>query len=189
MDAIQALLSRASAAKLGEPAPSDENLDTILRCAMRAPDHGRLRPWRFLVIRGAGRRDFGDVLADSLRRQTPHASDDMLERERAKAMRAPLVVCVAAAVRHDSNIPRIEQILSAGAACENMMLAAYALGLGAMWKTGAAAYDDNVKIALGLTPADSIVGFIYVGTSSVPPKGQPQIDSATLVTSWPPVAS
>jgi nitroreductase len=172
MQAIDALLERRSAKTLSEPAPDEGALELLLQCASRAPDHGRLRPWRFIVIRGAARERLGELMAAQLRRKQPAASAESLQRERQKALRAPLIVVVAAVCNDAAKVPVIEQILAAGAAAENMMLAATALGFGAMWKTGDAAYDDAVKVALGLEARDAIVGFLYLGTApaaAIPP--------------------
>jgi nitroreductase len=177
MQAIDALLKRRSAKTLAEPAPDDGALELLLECASRAPDHGRLRPWRFIVIRGAARERLGDLMADQLRRKQPGASSEALQRERQKPLRAPLIIVVAAVCNATARIPPIEQILAAGAAAQNIMLAAPALGFGAMWKTGDAAYDDTVKVALGLAAEDSIVGFLYLGTApadAAPAAGRPQ---------------
>jgi nitroreductase len=177
MQAIDALLERRSAKTLTEPAPDDGALSLLLECASRAPDHGRLRPWRFIVIRGAARERLGELMADQLQRKQPSASPEALQRERQKALRAPLIIVVAAAFNAAAKIPPIEQVLAAGAAAQNMMLAATALGFGAMWKTGDAAYDDTVKVALGLEARDSIVAFLYVGTApadAVPPPARGQ---------------
>lgn len=149
---------------LTDPAPDEASLALMLACATRAPDHGRLRPWRFVLVRSEGRGRFGDLLADHLRRTHPQVSAETLERERLKAFRAPLIVVVAAHCDPAAKIPQIEQTLSAGAAAHAMMLAAFALGFNAMWKTGGPAYDPTVRSALGLTADDAIVGFLYLGT-------------------------
>lgn len=177
MQAIDALLKRRSAKALTDPAPDEGALALLLECAARAPDHGRLRPWRFIVIRGAARARLGELMADQLRRTQPAASAEALQRERQKAFRAPLIVVVAAVCTALAKVPAIEQIIAAGAAAQNMLLAATALGFGAMWKTGDAAYDDTVKVALGLEAKDSIVGFLYLGTApadAVPPPARAQ---------------
>jgi nitroreductase len=177
MQAIDVLLKRRSAKVLTDPAPDEGALGLLLESAARAPDHGRLRPWRFIVIRGAARARLGELMADQLRRKQPAASAEMLQRERQKALRAPLIIVVAAVCSATAKIPAIEQILAAGAAAQNMMLAATALGFGAMWKTGDAAYDDTVKMALGLEAGDAIVGFLYLGTApadAVPPPARAQ---------------
>ncbi|HUZ73485.1 MAG TPA: nitroreductase [Stellaceae bacterium] len=171
MDALQALTSRRSPPKLIEPAPSDEQLSEILAAAIRAPDHGRLRPWRFILLRGEARERLGTVLADALKARAPDVPDDALARERQKPLRAPLMVVVAASLVEGHKIPVIEQVLAAGAAAQNLVVAAHAMGFGAMWRTGEPAYDTRVKTALGLAPGDAIVGFMYLGT----PQGRPAI--------------
>jgi nitroreductase len=164
MQAIDVLTSRYSARTLLEPAPDAGALQLIFASAVRAPDHGRLRPWRFIVVRGASRLRFGELLAQHLRRTHAAVSEETLQRERTKALRAPLIIVVAARCKLEVKIPLIEQQLSAGAAAHAMMLAAFALGFNSMWKTGAAAYDEVLKAALGLEAADAIVGFLYIGT-------------------------
>jgi len=185
MQAIDALLRRYSARSLTEPAPDEAALGLILGSAVRAPDHGRLRPWRFIVIRSDDRAAFGELLADHARRTKPSVSDDALERERRKAFRAPLIVVVAAIVTPEGKIPAIEQILSAGAAAQNMLHAAFALGFNAVWKTGGPAYDEQVKAALGLQAKDAIVGFMYMGTDAETPSSLPRPDWREFVQTWP----
>jgi nitroreductase len=175
MQAIDALVTRRSAVTLTEPAPDEGALQLIFASAVRAADHGRLRPWRFVVVRGAARERFGELLAAHLARTQPTATAEALQRERAKALRAPLIIVVAAHMIAAAKVPSIEQTLSAGAAAQNIMLASVALGYNAMWKTGSAAYDETVKRALGLEAADAIVGFLYVGTEggrTPPPRGE-----------------
>ena len=184
MDALDLMLSRESALKLEPPGPSAADLQRIFDSAVRAPDHGRLRPWHFVVI-GADQRDgFGQLMADSLRRRNPSASDAELQRERDKAFRAPTIVVVAAQVRKGHKIPEIEQIASAAAAAQTIMLAAPALGYGSFWRTGAVAYDPAVKTALGLDADDDIIGFIYIGTNAGGPSPIPRPDAREYVTTW-----
>jgi len=174
MQAIEALLQRYSARALKDPGPDDGALELILESATRAADHGRLRPWRFLIIRGAGRARLGELLAAQLGRARSSATAEALERERQKAFRAPVIVVVAAIVNVEAKIPALEQILSAGAAAQTILLACFALGFNAMWKTGGSAYDDTVKSALGLESKDAIVGFMYIGTDAEGPGSLPR---------------
>ena len=166
MQAIDLLLRRRSAKVLAEPGPDEGALALLLESAARAPDHGRLRPWRFIVIQGASRERFGELMAEQLRRARPASTAEALARERQKAFRAPLIIVVAAVCDPKAKVPQIEQVLSAGAAAGNILLAARALGFNAVWKTGAAAYDETIKAALGLDGNDSIVAFLYVGTEA-----------------------
>jgi nitroreductase len=166
MSTLEQLLSRVSVHPqlLGAPAPTAAHLDAILDAALRAPDHGRLRPWRFLLIRGVARARLGEVFAAALAARDPGATGPMLQRERARPLSAPLVIAIAAEIRADHPVPEIEQLLATGAAAMNMLNAIHALGYGGMWVTGANAYDPNVRAALGLNAAGWLVGFLYVGT-------------------------
>jgi nitroreductase len=163
MDALEALNTRATAKTYGETAPSKEQLAIVLQAAVRAPDHGRLRPWRFMIIEGDQRRKLGDLLAASALRRLPGLSAGDLQRERDKAMRAPLIIVVACRSVPGTKIPVIEQILAAGSAAQNILLALHAMGFASAWKTGEAAYDPEVKRALGFAADDHLVGFIYTG--------------------------
>lgn len=185
MEALELLLTRDSALKLEPPGPDARALDAMFKSALRAPDHGRLRPWRFVLIRAERRERFGGVLAASLKRREPNASPDTLERERQKALRAPVIVVVAAQFKPSDKIPEVEQIVSAGAAAQNVMLAAHALGYGAMWRTGAPAYDPEVKQALGLDPRDAIIGFLYIGNRTAASSPLPRPVPEDFVTVWP----
>ena len=184
MQAIDALLQRYSARSLTEPAPDEAALGLILESATRAADHGRMRPWRFIVIQNDARQAFGELLAEHLRRTKGSVSDEALERERRKAFRAPLIVVVAAILTPEGKIPPIEQLLCAGAAAQNMLQAAFVLGFNAMWKTGGPAYDEQVKAALGLESKDAIVGFLYVGTDEQGPGSLPRPDWRQFVQHW-----
>lgn len=184
MDAIDLLLTRDSALKLEAPGPTDADLDSLFGAAVRAPDHGRLRPWRFVVIPTEQRGRFGEAMADSMRRREPDASAEALQRERDKAMRAPTIVVVAGRIQKGHRIPAIEQIAAVSAATQNIMLAAPALGFGAMWKTGAPAYDPDMKLALGLEASDEIVGFLYIGTRAGGSSPAPRPAATEFVSVW-----
>lgn len=163
MDLIEALNTRATAKTFGALAPTREHLAIALQAAVRAPDHGRLRPWRFMLVEGDQRRRLGDLLAQSAQRRVAALSEGDLQRERDKALRAPMVIIVACRVVPGTKVPAIEQILAAGAAAQNLLLALHALGYAAAWKTGEAAYDPAVKQALGLAADDHVIGFVYAG--------------------------
>ncbi|MDQ2915623.1 MAG: nitroreductase [Pseudomonadota bacterium] len=184
MDAIDALTTRASPAGLVAPAPDAHALDQMLHAAIRAPDHGRLRPWQFILIDGAAREALGDVLAGALRRREPGVAEPAVVKERAKPLRAPLIVVVAAKLREHRGVPPVEQVIAAGAAAQNMLVAAHALGFGGFWRTGAPAYDDTVKRALGLRAEDAIVGFLYLGTPAGAPITATASDVASHVSHW-----
>jgi nitroreductase len=157
---IATLLSRASTKNVREPGPSDTELRTIFEAAVRAPDHGKLRPWRFYVVRGDARQRLSDLFAAGAERREPNA----IEKEREKPLRAPLTIVVVAKVTPNHKIPKIEQTLSAAAAAMNILNAAHALGYGAKWVTGGNCYDPEFKRDFGLDPSDQLIGFIQIGT-------------------------
>jgi nitroreductase len=187
MDALAALKTRHSVAPpfLTGPGPDEEVLARILAAGASAPDHGRLRPWRFIVIRGDARRRLGEVFAEALVKRQPDAPAEALEQERGRLLRAPVVIAVVARVDPEHpKIPEIEQILSTGAAIENILLAAHAQGLGAKWLTGANAYDDHVKAALGLAGNDRLASFVHLGTVDGKPPQVPHADARDLTLEW-----
>jgi nitroreductase len=187
MEALEAVLTRQSVAPafLAEPAPDDAALDRMLAAGASAPDHGRLRPWRFIVVRGPARERLGMVFAEALRTRQPDAPAAALEQERQRPLRAPLVIAVATRLDpHHPKIPEIEQILSTGAAVQNILLAAHAQGFGAKWLTGTNAYDPHVRTALGLAAEDRLVGFIHVGTIAGAPPAAPHADAREHTIEW-----
>lgn len=187
MDAISLLSGRYStpADRLDEPGPSDAELTTILRSAVAAPDHGSLRPWGFRIIRGDARHRLGEVFAEATEARDPSTDERALAAQAAKPLRAPLIVAVAA--RCDPNHPKIpetEQLLSAGAAAQQIQLAARALGYGAIWLTGANTYDAQVAEALALDIEDRLVAFIYVGTERAPEPAPERPDPWDFAAEW-----
>lgn len=187
MDATQLLSNRRSVGKLTAPGPDDAVLDRVLRAALRAPDHGALRPWRVLVVRDAGLLALGEVVAEGLRARDPSAGPEALDDARRKvSARAPLVLVIAACVRPSAKIPEVEQVLSAGALAQTVLLGLEAEGFGAIWRTGPAAYDPHVKARLGLAERDHIVGFLYVGSVAHEPPAQPRPPLEAHVARWPP---
>lgn len=184
MDAIEAIATRRTVGRLVEPAPTAAALARAFGAAMAAPDHKRLRPWRFLVIAGDARNALGALMASALKLRKPETSADDLAREQAKPLRAPMIIAAIARVKTDAGIPDVEQVLAVGAATQNLMLALHAQGFGSAWKTGAGAYDPAVRTGLGLAANEQIIGFIYAGTIAVQPPAQPAPDHRDYVTTW-----
>ncbi len=159
--------SSSPANRLIEPAPNDQQIAEILRCAVAAPDHARLRPWRFIIIRGDARKNLGDVFAEIALTSDGDSTEEKLQRVREKPLRSPLIITVVSILTSGHpKTPEIEQTLSAGAAAQQLLLGANALGFGAVWLTGANAYHPLVKSALSLASNEQITGFIYTGTES-----------------------
>lgn len=169
MDAIKLLHERNSVSKLRDPAPSGEVLTSILKASLRAPDHARLTPWRFLTIEGSAREQLGQLFVQSAQalavsKGLDSPTENELDRLSRKPLRAPLIIVVIAAIQEHPKVPPIEQILSAGCAAHSILLAAHALGYAGIWRTGSNAYDECVMGGLGLSSSEVIVGFIYMGT-------------------------
>ena len=180
-DAIDLLLSRrsGSAKAMEKPGPSKTQLAEILKAGARAPDHGKLFPWRFIVFEGKGRERFGDILAEILEAEDERSKQ--IEEERGRFLRAPLVIGVISAAREQIKIPVWEQELSAGAVCQNILIATHALGFVGNWLTEWYAYHPKVKEELGLKPGERVAGFIYIGTSSVDLEERPRPDMEKIV--------
>jgi nitroreductase len=165
MELFAAVQTRSSAARLAEPGPSPEDLDRLLQAAALAPDHGRLKPWRLIVLKDAMREAFTAAAAEAKRARLPAMTAEQLAAEREKLSRSPTIVVIGCVVnRGQSKVPEIEQIVAVGAAAQNLFLAAHDLGYGVMWKTGAAAYDPRVKATVGLRPDDHIVAIMHLGS-------------------------
>ncbi len=169
---------------LGEPGPGDAELRLIFEAAVRAPDHGRLRPWRFFVVRGAARARLSELFVAAARRRDPSLSEAQIEKERGKPFRAPVTIVVAAKTVLGHKVPEIEQLLSTGAAAMNILNAVHALGFGAKWVTGANCYDAEFRASMGLDESDRLIGFIHVGTplDGPPPQDRPNPDD--FVAEW-----
>jgi nitroreductase len=165
MELLAAIDTRSSSGRLTQPGPTPEHMTRLLEAAGRAPDHGRLKPWRFIVLDTNLREKFSTAAAAAKRVRLPAMSDEQFAAERDKVLRSPTIVVIACIPnREQTKIPEIEQIVAAGAAAQNLFLAAHDLGYGVMWKTGAAAYDSAVKATLGLDANDHIVGIMHLGT-------------------------
>jgi nitroreductase len=169
MDALEIIRTRHSIAKV-KPDPLPRPLvEKLLDAAVQAPNHHHTQPWRFVVLTGQGRERLGEVMAQSLRQQKTGLPDSALDIERAKPLRAPLLIAVGVEKSSDPRVFEIEELCATAAAVENLLLAAHALGLGAMWRTGPAVRDPPVKQFLGFASDQPLVGFIYVGYPDVQP--------------------
>ena len=184
-ETLELLLQRRStkAAMLGDPGPSPQQLETILTAAARVPDHKKLEPWRFIVFEGETRATFGRVLLKAClaeEKETPSAA--RLETERTRFLRAPTVVAVISRVTPNPGAPEWEQVLSCGAACFNLCLAANALGFGTCWITEWYSYDRRVLDALGVAPNEKIAGFVHIGRQAKAIEDRPRPPLDQIVT-------
>jgi len=166
--ALDLLLSRrsGSAKAMTGPGPSAAELRRILAAGARVPDHGKLAPWRFIVFEGDARTRMGEVLVEALRTAEPEAGEVRIEMERGRFLRAPVVVAVVSRVVESLKAPEWEQVLSAGAVCQTMLIAAHAMGFVGNWITEWYSYDPRVKERLGLGESERIAGFLYFGTAA-----------------------
>ena len=185
---IDHLLARrsVSANSLGEPGPSAAELELMLKAASRVPDHKKLVPWRFLLFQGEARAAFGKVLAEVCHAEEKDPGAFRLANEAQRFLRAPLVIAVISRVVKNPAAPEWEQILSAGAACQNLILAATALGYGAQWITEWYGYSPGIRRALALAGNERVAGFVYIGTPKEQPEERERPKLAEIVAPWRP---
>lgn len=180
-DALELLKTRRSVKpmELTGPAPSPDEIDTLLTVASRVPDHGKLTPWRYIVFNGEARLAAGEKIAAVFKANHPEATPDQLEFERQRLARAPLVIAVVSRASPHAKIPDWEQVMSAGASTMNLVWAAYALGYAASWLTEWYAYDRAVLDAFGLAAYERIAGYVHIGHPAKPPedRDRPRLDA------------
>jgi nitroreductase len=185
---LDLLLSRrsGSAKAMKGPGPSQEQIRTLIACASRVPDHGKLTPWRFVIFEGDARAAFGNVLVQALKSNEPDVSDERVAQERNRFQRAPVVIGVISRVREAIPIPEWEQILSAGAACQTLCIAAHAMGFTANWITEWYAYHPQVREALRMKSGERVAGFIYLGHPAADLVDRPRPAFDAVATHWSP---
>ncbi|QBF25779.1 nitroreductase [Pseudomonas tructae] len=183
MEALDALLHRVSVPRLLDPAPNAAQREALFQAALRAPDHGQLRPWRFLTVEGQAREKLGELLAEAVK-LNGEASEAALDKARAMPLRAPLLVVVVARLQDHFKVPASEQRLAAGCAAHGILLAAHAQGIGAVWRTGELSYSKHVVKGLGLADNEEIIAFLYLGTPQNEPRTAPVLDTADFVSAW-----
>lgn len=178
---LKALLNRRSAWPLVEPAPSKQELDLVFDIGLRAPDHGHLRPWRFVVIEGNARGALGEVLGRAAQHLDANAD---VQRVRAKVLMAPVIIALGVHVVPARKVPAQEQLLAVGAATMNMLNALEVLGYGGFWASGVHVYEPMVRQALGFEADDVLIGFLYVGTRKGEKKCIERLDRSAYVRYW-----
>lgn len=163
MELFEALFTRQSVSQVKPEALPHAVIEKILSAGAQAPNHYKVRPWRFVALSGSARELLGEVMAASFKAKFPALPDEALAKERAKPMRAPVLIAVAVDQPVETKVVEIENICAAAAACQNILLAAHAEGLGAIWRTGEAVRDPQIKKFLGFAPDQQLIGFIYIG--------------------------
>lgn len=181
---LEFLQQRSSVSRLEAPAPNAQELEQIFQAASRAPDHAQLKPWRFLVIEGQGLDALGQLMAESLAKQNCGFSERKLADIAKKPHRAPMIIVVIAVTQDFPKVPVAEQLLTAGCAAHNILLAANALNYDGMWRTGSIASDAVVREGLGLAEHEHLIGFLYIGSTKAPKKQQNPIDMQAYVDHW-----
>lgn len=181
---IEFLKTRRSmlAFQMKEPGPSKEEIEEILTLATRVPDHGKLAPWRFIVMTGGARKRITTELAKIAKADKPDLSDEMVKVEETRFLRAPVVVAVVSKAGPHVKIPEWEQIMSAGAVCLNMVIAANALGYVSNWLTEWMAFDERAHRILGVEPGEKVAGFIHIGSTDFPVVERPRPVLSDIVT-------
>ena len=165
-----------------EPGPSKDEIEAMLTLAVRVPDHGKLAPWRFIVYRGAERQRIGEALLAMALEKNPDLGDEMIAVERSRFTRAPVVVAVVSRAVSHAKIPEWEQVMSAGAVCLNLLMAANAHGYVSNWLTEWFAYDERAYPLLGIAPGEKVAGFIHIGSTTFPVTERPRPALADVVT-------
>ena len=184
MEALDALLNRVSVPRVSEPAPDAAQRELLFRAALRAPDHGQLRPWRFITVEGAAREQLGELLVAGLLASQPAASAEALAKARAMPLRAPLLVLVIARLQAHAKVPTQEQLLAAGCAAHGVLLAAHAIGVGAVWRTGELAHSPEVANGLGLQADEQLIAMLYLGTPQGELRTPARLDPQDFVSAW-----
>ena len=182
------LATRRSASKraLSAPGPSAQELDEILYVAARVPDHRKLGPWRFIVFENEARASFGEKIVEVFKAKTPNATEQQIEEERGRFLRAPVVIVVVSSPVEDGRTPVWEQELSSGALCYNLLLAANASGFAGAWLSEWIAFDKDIAQHMGLEDHERISGVMYLGTSNIDQPERPRPNVPERILRWQP---
>ena len=182
MEAIESIHARHSVGKMKPDPVSREKIEMLLDAAVQAPNHYKVRPWRFVVLTGNGRNRLGEVMEHAFQQRFPNVSPEALEKELAKPLRSPVIIAVGVDKPSEPKVLEIENICAVAAACQNILLAAQALGLGGRWRTGDAARDPQIKKFLGFSEDQHLIAFLYIGYPEVEtaPPPRPGFEERTM---------
>lgn len=183
-DMIDLLSKRRSVSPvaLTGPGPTAQELETLLTLAARVPDHGKLAPFRFIIFEGAAREKASGIIVEAFKAKTPQAPAEVIEAERMRFLRAPLIIGVVSCAGAHPKIPEWEQVLTSGAVCMNLLIGAQALGYAGSWLTNWLSYDRAVLTAFGVKLDEKIAGFVHLGRASAVPEDRARPDLGTIVT-------
>ena len=184
MDTLKALQTRNSIPFLTEPAPTSEQMQEIYKGALRAPDHARLRPWKFIEVRSSSREKLANIFISASKKLNDNLDDEDIDKLRNAPLRAPMIIVLAANIKEHPKVPKIEQIISLGASAQNILLGLHDMGYGAVWRTGKLAFNPEITHEIGLEDNFEIIGYLYVGTSTGKEKPIPELDVNEFVDVW-----
>ena len=184
METLKAIQSRNSIPFLEEPAPNSEQMLEIYKGALRAPDHANLRPWKFIEVRGEARNRLGETFLKTAINLGEDLSSEQEDKLKISPLRAPMLIILAANIKDHPKVPKIEQIISLGAAAQNILLGLHELGFAAVWRTGKMAFNSEITSQLGLDDNFEVIGYLYIGTSSGKEKPIPEHKIEEFVEVW-----
>ena len=184
MDTIETLLTRKSSPRLVEPSPSPKELDVIFQTALRAPDHAGLKPWKFIKVSGEGRGRLAKASLEALKKINPKKASENKEKILNAPFRAPLIIIVISSIKEHHIVPEIEQILSAGAAAQNILLASHSFGYSGIWRTGLISFNKEISRSFDLDDNDVVIGYLYIGTAEKKISLSPNLSIDDFVINW-----
>ena len=184
METLEAIQTRNSVPLLTDPAPTSEEMSEVYKGALRAPDHARLRPWKFIEVRGDSRDKLAKIFIDTATALNSDLSENEISKLQKAPHRAPMVIILAADIKEHPKVPEIEQIISLGAAAQNILLGIHEIGYSAVWRTGNMAFNPEITKFLGLEENFKIIGYLYVGTSTGKEKPIPELEIQDFLEVW-----
>ena len=184
METLEAIQTRNSVPLLTDPAPTSEEMSEVYKGALRAPDHARLRPWKFIEVRGDSRDKLAKIFIDTATALNSDLSENEISKLEKAPHRAPMIIILAANIKEHPKVPEIEQIISLGAAAQNILLGIHEIGYSAVWRTGNMAFNPEITKFLGLEENFKIIGYLYVGTSTGKEKPIPELEIQDFLEVW-----
>ena len=184
METLEAIQTRNSVPLLTDPAPTSEEMSEVYKGALRAPDHAKLRPWKFIEVRGDSRDKLAKIFIDTATALNSDLSENEISKLEKAPHRAPMVIILAANIKEHPKVPEIEQIISLGAAAQNILLGIHEIGYSAVWRTGNMAFNPEITKFLGLEENFKIIGYLYVGTSTGKEKPIPELEIQDFLEVW-----
>ena len=184
METLEAIQTRNSVPLLTDPAPTSEEMSEVYKGALRAPDHARLRPWKFIEVRGDSRDKLAKIFIDTATALNSDLSENEISKLEKAPHRAPMIIILAANIKEHPKVPEIEQIISLGAAAQNILLGIHEIGYSAVWRTWNMAFNPEITKFLGLEENYKIIGYLYVGTSTGKEKPIPELEIQDFLEVW-----